>query len=216
VAARAAERGADVVGGDFSQQMLAVARRLYPDIEFVQENAERLTFADAAFDAVVGNLVLLHLPQPEAGVAEMVRVLRPGGGLALTVWDAAERSRFTGIFLDAVAAAGASAPAGFPTGPSPVLYADDAKFARLLASAGLGDVVVERVSAESRYDNADELWEGFLASSVRIAALIHGQSTEIRAAIRREFDRLADEAISDGAIRLPAVVCLASGTKGSA
>ena len=65
VAAAAAERGAHVVGIDFSETMLAQARQLQPNIEFRKAAAESLPFDDAKFDAVVGNFVLHHLAQPE-------------------------------------------------------------------------------------------------------------------------------------------------------
>jgi ubiquinone/menaquinone biosynthesis C-methylase UbiE len=60
VAARASLRGARVVGVDLSPQMLDMARRAYPKIEFRQGDAENLGFADSSFDAVVANFCLLH------------------------------------------------------------------------------------------------------------------------------------------------------------
>jgi len=94
-----------------------------------------------------------------------------------------------------------------------LLYSDDLNFAGLLGAGGLDEVAIQRVSYECTYATADELWVGFLASSVRIAAVINSQVAATRQRIRREFDRLADEATIDGVIRLPAVVCLGSGRK---
>src|SRR4029453_5686212 len=83
------QRSADPQSGARSAAwMPAVASRLHPQVEFVQGDAEALPFTDEAFDAVVGNFALLHLGRPEQAAAEFVRVLKAGGRLALTAWDA--------------------------------------------------------------------------------------------------------------------------------
>ena len=96
VAAAAAARGAEPVGVDIAEGMLAVARRDHPQLDFRLGDAEALPFADSCFDAVVGGFVLNHLPRPEVAGAELVRVLASGGRLALSVWDVPERTRFIG------------------------------------------------------------------------------------------------------------------------
>jgi ubiquinone/menaquinone biosynthesis C-methylase UbiE len=76
-----------VVGADINDGMLAVARRTSPSIEWCNSPAERLAFADGSFDAVVCQFGLMFFLDRSAAVAEMARVLRPGGRLALAVWD---------------------------------------------------------------------------------------------------------------------------------
>jgi SAM-dependent methyltransferase len=117
VAARAAERGASVVGVDIAEAMISLARRLHPQLEFRHGSAEALPLRDESFDAALGNFVVLHLGRPEQAAAELARVLVPGGRVALTVWDLPDRARFIGVFLDAVAAAGATPPEDLPVGP---------------------------------------------------------------------------------------------------
>ena len=97
-AAASAARGATAVGVDVAGEMVALARRLHPRLEFVQASAERLPFADGSFDAVVGNFLILHLGRPEHAAAEMARVLAPGGKVALSTWDVPERTRLLGVF----------------------------------------------------------------------------------------------------------------------
>ncbi|HEY7141552.1 MAG TPA: methyltransferase domain-containing protein, partial [Methylomirabilota bacterium] len=86
VAAVAARRGASVVAVDFSEAMLAEARRHHPGIDFRSGDAEALPFPDASFDAVVMSFGLLHLARPDQALAEAYRVLRRGGRVAFTVW----------------------------------------------------------------------------------------------------------------------------------
>src|SRR3954454_16932756 len=110
VAAQAAERGASVVGVDVAEAMIARARSAHPELDFRRADAQELPFADASFDAVVGNLAVMHLARPERAVVEFARVLRPGGRLALTVWAHPSEHRLVGVFLDAMAQARAMPP----------------------------------------------------------------------------------------------------------
>lgn len=81
-----------VVGVDISTGMVETARRKasaagLPEtlLQFQQMDAEQLSFDDASFDVVVSAFALTHVPHPEVALREMVRVLRPGGRLAIAV-----------------------------------------------------------------------------------------------------------------------------------
>ena len=82
-----AGRGHRVTGIDFAPAMLAEARRKAAErgvaIRFEEGDAEQLPFAGGTFDLVVSRHVLWTLPHPEAAIDEWVRVLRPGGRLAV-------------------------------------------------------------------------------------------------------------------------------------
>ena len=76
--------GCTVTGVDQSLEMLAVAKTKLPAVRFEQGDLERLSFAGGSFDLVVVSLALCHLADPTAAVAELARVLRPGGTLVIT------------------------------------------------------------------------------------------------------------------------------------
>jgi SAM-dependent methyltransferase len=76
-----------VVGLDVNEGMLAVAARKAPRIEWRQGLAEDLPFDSDSFDAVVSQFGLMFFEDKVAALQEMVRVLRPGGRLAVAVWD---------------------------------------------------------------------------------------------------------------------------------
>lgn len=82
-----AGRGHRVTGIDFAPAMLAEARRKAAErgvsIRFEEGDAEQLPFAGGTFDLVVSRHVLWTLPHPEAAIDEWIRVLRPGGRLAV-------------------------------------------------------------------------------------------------------------------------------------
>ena len=85
-AARRAGPGGAVTGLDLSPEMLAVAARLSPELRWQQGSADALPFPDQSFDAVVSQFGLMFFPDPVAGLREMMRVLVPGGRLAVAVW----------------------------------------------------------------------------------------------------------------------------------
>jgi SAM-dependent methyltransferase len=95
LACAAAERvgaAGSVVGLDANPEMLAVARRKRPDLEWRDGRAEVLPFPDASFDALVSQFGLMFFEDCRAALREMVRVLRPGGRLAVAVCDSLEHS----------------------------------------------------------------------------------------------------------------------------
>jgi ubiquinone/menaquinone biosynthesis C-methylase UbiE len=89
------ERAARVVGFDESADMLAVARKNLADYAHVDlrlAEGKSLPSKDGDFDAVFANMYLHHAPDPQAAIAEMVRVLKPGGKLIITDLDSHDQS----------------------------------------------------------------------------------------------------------------------------
>ncbi len=78
------ELGCSTVGLDQSESMVAVARSKLPDVRFEVGDLEHLPFDDDEFDLAVVSLALCHLADPGAAVAELARVVRPGGVLMIT------------------------------------------------------------------------------------------------------------------------------------
>jgi len=209
----AARRGALPTGADVSPGMLAEARRRHPGLAFLEADAVALPFDDAAFDACVGGFVLNHLPAPEAAVAELVRVLAPGGALALSLWEPPARNRWLGIVADALAEVGVRAPADIAAGPDSYRFADRAEMLALLRGAGLGQARVERVSTRVRCAGADEFWEGMLSGSVRTSTTILRQPEHVRLRVRGAVDRrLARHRTADG-LELPARAVIGTGRR---
>jgi len=71
-----------VVGVDQSPEMLAVAREHVPEVELVEASAESLPFEDGSFDALTVTYLLRYVDDPGATLAELARVVRPGGTIA--------------------------------------------------------------------------------------------------------------------------------------
>jgi SAM-dependent methyltransferase len=194
-AAAALGRGAEPVGLDIAEEMIAVARRENPGIEFVLGDAERLPFEAGRFDRVLANFVLNHLPQPELAVAEFCRVLGPEGRVAFSVWDEDERNRWYGLARESLAEIGEPRPDALPAGaPDPTRFAEEAEARALLAGAGLGeDFTMRRLEFEWPVPSGESLWANLLAGSVRTAARIQAQGPDIQRRIREHFTERAEE-----------------------
>jgi len=98
-------RGADVVGVDFSEGMLEIARKKAPGIEFRTGNALALDFPDDEFDAATVGFGARNFDDLDRGLSEMARVVRPGGKvvvLEITNPQKPPLSTFFRIWFDSI------------------------------------------------------------------------------------------------------------------
>ena len=91
VAITARRMGARVTGLDLTPALLAQARESaavvgHDDIAWHEGDAEALPFPDASFDVVLSQFGHMFAPRPEVAMAEMLRVLKPGGTIAFATW----------------------------------------------------------------------------------------------------------------------------------
>src|SRR5213082_1614524 len=135
VSATAAERGAIPIGLDFSEEMIAIAKKKFPRIEFRQGDAQNLPFPDASFDRVVANFALLHLANPARACAEAARVLKSGGRFGFTTWAKISENPFVKLVDDAIQAH-ADLDVDLPPGPPFYLYDSEEEFRNALVRAG--------------------------------------------------------------------------------
>jgi SAM-dependent methyltransferase len=212
VAAAAAVRGADVAAVDASPDMVALARKLHPELDARVGVLPGLPFPSGQFGAVVGNFVINHLGDPAAGVADLRRVLAGGGWLALSCWERAPM-RATAVFDEAVAEAGVAVPQGLPASSMFLADAQDraSGFRDLLAAAGLARPSVTRVEWEHLVD-PDAWWTQVVHGVPLTGAVISRLDEASRAAVKKVYDaRVARYATGDGLVALPAVALIGTG-----
>ena len=190
VSAAAAERGAVPIGIDFSGEMVAIARRMFPQIEFREGDAQRLAFADGTFDRVVANFALLHLTNPERACAEACRVLKPGGWFGFTTWARVEENPFVKIVDDAIQAH-ADLNVALPPGPPYYLYESPEEFRDALERAGFEGASmsfkVHRI--EWKVPTARFIFEAELNAGVRTAGLLARQTPAALEAIQAAIEK---------------------------
>lgn len=183
--AGAAARGARALGADYSSGMLEQAARVAPEARFVRADAHHAPFRERAFDAVIMNFGIHTLADPARALRECLRVTRRGGALALTVWDAAERSEAQRLLECAVRARGEHPGLQSETSE----FADPARAAAALAAAGYESIRSRGLDLVLRAADGREIFETFRTGTIRLAALLANQSQAALDRIRDEFLR---------------------------
>lgn len=168
-----------VTGIDPSASFVAGTANRFPGADIRQGAAEHLPFADDEFDAALAELVVHFMVDPAAGVGEMVRVTRPGGVVALCVWDFAGGRAPQSTFFRALS----SVVPGVDdeTGRAGAAAGD---LAGLLTAAGCGDVTAGEATVEVTYDTFQDWWLpytlGVAPAGRQLAALADADRARVR------------------------------------
>ena len=199
--------GGSVAGVDRDEEMLAVARGVALEIDWRLGVAEALPFDDDHFDAVVSQFGLMFFDDRITGLREMLRVLRPGGRLAVAVWGALERTPgyadFTAL-LERVFGDWASSEL-----KGPFALGDPDVLSSLFAEAGIAGATVNTLHGMARFPSISSWVRTDLKGWVLSGTITEEQYE----AFEREAEsELRHHAISDGSVEFaaPAHVVTAS------
>jgi ubiquinone/menaquinone biosynthesis C-methylase UbiE len=185
VSAAAKQVGAVPTGIDFSDRMVAIAKRMFPEIRFAQGDAHDLPFEDGGFDRVLINFGLLRVSHPEKACAEACRVLKRGGKFGFTVWAGPEQNPGAKVVNDAIETY-ANLDVGLPEGPPKYLYGEREECRQVLKRAGFDGTSMryETRTVEWHHPDADYYFEAERNAGVRTAGILARQSPETLEAIR--------------------------------
>jgi ubiquinone/menaquinone biosynthesis C-methylase UbiE len=178
---------AAVEGVDPSEAQLAFARArgLPAAARFQPGNALALPFADAGFDAAVMALVIFFVPDPAKGVAEMARIVRPGGIVAAYAWDLFGGGH-PGHAIQAEMGAFGVAPMRPPSAAASQLDALD----KLWTEGGLEGVETKAITASRTFADFEDYWTTSLLGSAigpTIAGLPADAAARLKARVRERM-----------------------------
>jgi SAM-dependent methyltransferase len=181
-ARRAAARGASVVGIDLGSDLIRSARGLAGQerlaIDFRVGDAEALPFSPGSFDRVISTFGVMFVSNPAQAAAELARVCRPGGRLALASWlpdsTVARKFELHRKYL----------PSAAP-GESPFDWGRPERVGELLGSSF--DLGFETGTSWLRLPGSQDAWDLFVQGYGPTKALAGGLGPEAREAFRREF-----------------------------
>jgi SAM-dependent methyltransferase len=140
-----------VVGIDINEGMLNIARAKAPQIDWRNSPAESLPFEDTSFNCAVSQFGLMYFENREYALREMMRVLRPGGSLAVVVWDklknnpglAAEDQLWQQIFGEDAA------------DEVPYSLGDKGFLQNLFENSGIPDIEIKTHAGTARFSSID-------------------------------------------------------------
>ena len=203
-----------LISSDFSFEMLEVARRRAAElalgnVEHRQFDAEDIPLDDDSVDGVLCRFAVMLMPDPEAAVAEIRRVLRPDGRLAVAVWSTAQRNPWVSIAGRILVERG-HAPPPDPDAPGPFVLAEHERLRDLLERNGFTAVHIEEVPLLMKYDDVDD----FIAVSTETSGMLARIWAEVSDSEREAIaTRLAEDfapfAVENG-YELPGVAVVTS------
>jgi SAM-dependent methyltransferase len=178
---------AEIQGVDPSEAQLAFARSRHSAgiAQFQKGDAMGLPFADNSFDAAVMALVIFFVPDPSAGVAEMARVVRPGGQVVSYAWDV-ENGGFPNEPLLAEMRA-----MGLPAIRPPSAAASRMENLRALWSgAGLDRIETREIAVQRTFADFDDFWGvALLGASIKatVATMTPHQLEQLKEKVRTQL-----------------------------
>ena len=207
--------GGTVLGIDFSPEMVAVAegrrrRAGAANASFRTMDAEQLELPDASFDAVTCACGVIFFPDAEQALAEMRRVLKPGGRLAIAVWDEPSKNSFVTVGGGAISRFHAATPPS-PKSPGAFRFSQRDVLQGVLLDAGFTDLSIVSITMAIEFDSTEEYWETFTECAAGIKAKLATLTDEERLRLRRLVDELAAPYVDGGRLRLVATpLCAAA------
>ncbi len=181
---RALPPSVEIVATDLNEAMVAFAaakRGALAKVAFRPADALALPFDDGDFDAVVCQFGVMFFPDKAKGLAEMTRVLKPGGVLAFKLWDSLEHNRIVEVVLDVTARFFDRDPPTFYR--LPYGYGEIDPIKTLLQQVGFRDLDIHVVRALVERPDARHLARGFVEGTPVILEIRERATAESAAII---------------------------------
>ena len=207
--------GGEVVASDVSPEMTAIAaaRARAAGLDQVTPRVldlQAIDEPDAAYDVVLCREGLMFAPDPTRAVAEIRRVLRPGGRVAIAVWGPRERNPWLGVVLDAASAV-LGRPMPPPDVPGPFALTDAGALATALRDADLAGVSVEEHPVPLVAGSVEEWWSRTTALAGPLARVLAGLSADqARGLAERARAAACPYATGEGGLAFPGLAHLAT------
>jgi len=195
-----------VVLSDIAPDMVEVAARRNARFDTIRcevIDASHIDHPDASFDAVAERMGLMFAPDPAAVLAEVHRVLSPGGRFAALTWGAMEDNPWMAC-VGMAAMANGLVTSGSPVGPGGLFsLADPSHLEQLATDAGFTDVAVSLIDLTFVEPDIDTHVSRVMALAGPLAPLFAGAPADQQAAVRRTAADVAAPYVSDDGVALP-------------
>ena len=207
-----------VVGIDAVPEMVEAARREakrrgFRNATFEVAFADHLPFPANSFDAVVSRFGVMFFPSPAGSIREMLRVLAPGGRIAMAVWHFAERNSFH-YAVSQVVERYANSPRPAPDSPDAFRFANPGDLLAILSKAGAAKASERLLRFSIRAPiSVEDFWELRSEMSDKLRTKLAGLPTQQMTELKREVIKALRAFYADGGMSFPAEVLIVSGVK---
>jgi ubiquinone/menaquinone biosynthesis C-methylase UbiE len=202
--------GGFVAGLDADPGRLAVAESLAPSIEWCAGVAESLPYKNGSFDAVVSQFGLMFFQNRPAAIREMLRVLEPGGRIAVAVWDSLEKSKVYSIEAALFERlAGKPAAAALKTR---FVLGDQARLTSLFCDAGTDPVNIVTHQGTARFPSIKTMVEADLRLSLPMIGIVLNENV-IEAILAEALEALSEFLTDEEILEFEAPAHIVTGTK---
>lgn len=195
-----------VAGCDPTPGFLAACRERHPGADLREGRAEALPFDDQTFDIAYAQLVLHFVSDAPRAARELRRVVRPGGRVAVCVWDFEGGMEMLRMFWDAAVSLDEAAPDELHA----LRFGRSGELRALLTDAGLQQTTEQKLTVSSGYADFDELWSTLLLGIGPAGSYAVAQSAERQAALKAAYRKRIGS--PTGPFTLQAVARAAVGT----
>ena len=196
----ATQKGAQITGADYSENMVKLAKKDYPALHFVKEDAEKLSFEEGSFDTVILNYLLLHLDEPQKALKEAYRVLKKNGTLIYTLWcPPSESSGFKLIFEAISKFADMSV---VPAAKDPFAFSNLKFSKQILEEIGFTNIASQRYETFWQVNSSNEFYSAIQAGT-RIGGIVDLQKPDKKEKIRECLENNLEEFNLDGVYKIP-------------
>jgi len=215
--AQAVGETGSVTGLDLAESMLSVARKKAQrhgatNIKFQEGDITSLPFESNYFDAVTSRFCLMFLPDIPKAVAEIARVLKPGGYLAAAVWSNPNKNPFVQIPVQALSKL-TELPKPDPSQPGIFRLAAPGELMGMAKQAGLLSVRDEEIEAESPFDSPDEYYENLLDLAAPLKPFFEKLTPEQKKQVESEVKSEIKKFQREDQIFLPMAIRLVTARK---
>ena len=211
--ARAVAPTGRVLGVDLSERMVDVARERAKEanvqnVDFQVMDAEKLELADRAYDLVTCRFGLQIVTDPDAVIAELLRVLKPGGRLVATVWGPAERCPALHAIVGPMLEFAEPDETGYL--PTPYEMGGPDELVDILRKAGFADAREERFTHAWEFRDVDAYFESTLKGTPIGHSLSEEDEATQKEVLRKTRENLRAWTRADGSVALPAEAVVVS------
>lgn len=194
--------GGKVVCVDLAEKMLAVAsdnatRRGIENFETRVADVSELPFDDNTFDALSCRFGYMFFPDMLRATREMVRVLKPGGRMAVSVWNVPEKNFWVTAVMGTIKR-NMELPAPPPGAPGMFRCADQGLIAGLFKEAGLNNILEKEVYSQLESGTAEVYWEMMTEIGAPIVAALNKADDALKIKIKTEVFDLINERFPEG------------------